>query len=130
MKTVSDGFDPAAAKQAIFEYCKKRGALAVGVANLEALERIAPAGHRPSDLMPRVRTVISLGVGRYDRNALRFPGDDAKELAAVHGQTNAIEGANTAELQMYIIDNQKGIGLHLIKPDARPSRAPWRLLRR
>jgi hypothetical protein len=31
------------AKQAIFDYCKKRGALAVGIASLEACERIAPA---------------------------------------------------------------------------------------
>src|SRR5678816_3430214 len=51
------------AKQAIVEYCKKRGALAVGVASLEACERIAPPGHRPSDLFPRVKSVISIGVG-------------------------------------------------------------------
>lgn len=42
--------EPVSAKQAIFDYCRKRGALAVGVADLAALERIAPPGHRPSDL--------------------------------------------------------------------------------
>jgi hypothetical protein len=30
MTKVSEGIDPAVAKQATFEYCKKRGALAVG----------------------------------------------------------------------------------------------------
>jgi len=53
------------AKQAIFDYCKKRGALAVGIASLEACERIAPPGHRPSDLFPRVKSVIAIGVGFY-----------------------------------------------------------------
>ena len=36
--------DPIAAKAAVLEYCKRKGALAVGVADLEAIERIAPAG--------------------------------------------------------------------------------------
>ena len=54
-----DSTPPADSKQAILEYCLRKGALAAGVADLEAIERIAPAGHRPSDLMPRVRSVIS-----------------------------------------------------------------------
>ena len=46
MKRSTEGFvgvDPAAAKRAIVDYCSKRGALAVGVADLEVLERIAPS---------------------------------------------------------------------------------------
>ena len=54
--TAADG-----AKQAILDYCLRKGALAAGVADL-ALQRIAPPGHRPSDLMPKVKSVISLGV--------------------------------------------------------------------
>ena len=61
--------DPIEAKEAILGYCKKKGALVAGVADLEALERIAPAGHRPSDLMPRVKSVISLGVGGQTQGA-------------------------------------------------------------
>ena len=39
--------DPGEAKEAILGYCRKKGALAAGVADLEALERIPPAtGHR------------------------------------------------------------------------------------
>jgi hypothetical protein len=56
--------DPVAAKQTIVEYCLRKGALVAGVADLAAVERIAPAGHRPSDLMPRVKSVIAVGVCR------------------------------------------------------------------
>jgi epoxyqueuosine reductase QueG len=70
--------DPATAKAEIFEYAKRRGALAVGVADLAAIERIAPAGHRPSDIMPRVRSVIALGVGGQTQGAWSVP---AKAMA-------------------------------------------------
>ena len=65
--------DPEKAKRAVLEYCKRKGALAVGVADLAALQRIAPAGHRPSDLMPRVKSVISLGVGGQTQGAWTVP---------------------------------------------------------
>lgn len=51
------------AKQQVFAYALKKGALAVGVASVEDIERVAPPGHRPSDVLPRVRSVISVGVG-------------------------------------------------------------------
>ena len=70
--------DSDAAKSAIFDYCKRKGALAVGVADLDALERIAPPGHRPSDIMPRVKSVIALGVGGQTQGAWTIP---AKALA-------------------------------------------------
>ena len=70
--------DPIEAKEAILGYCKKKGALVAGVADLEALESIAPAGHRPSDLMPRVKSVISLGVGGQTQGAWTLP---AKAMA-------------------------------------------------
>ena len=54
---------PTAAKEDIIAYCRKRGALAVGVAEVDALERIAPPGHGPRAMMPKVRSVISIGVG-------------------------------------------------------------------
>src|ERR1044071_2846659 len=61
------------AKQAIFDYCRKRGALAVGVASLADCERIAPPVHRPSDLFPRVKSVISLGVGGQTQGTWQLP---------------------------------------------------------
>ncbi|MEM7344335.1 MAG: hypothetical protein AAF485_08820, partial [Chloroflexota bacterium] len=48
----------AEAKEKIIAYCKKRGALAVGVADVEILERIAPPGHGPRALMPRVQYAL------------------------------------------------------------------------
>jgi len=65
--------DPVAAKQTIVEYCQRKGALIAGVADLAAVERIAPAGHRPSDLMPRVKSVIAVGVGGATQGAWRVP---------------------------------------------------------
>jgi len=65
--------DPAAVKQAILEYCLRKGALVAGIADLEAIQRIAPAGHRPTDLMPRVKSVISIGVGGSTAGAWRVP---------------------------------------------------------
>ncbi|MBM3486487.1 MAG: hypothetical protein FJX67_07620 [Alphaproteobacteria bacterium] len=70
--------DPAAAKAEIIAYAKKRGALVVGVADLAAIERIAPPGHRPSDIMPRVKSVIALGVGGQTQGAWSVP---AKAMA-------------------------------------------------
>ena len=55
--------DRSQTKESLFAYARKKGALAVGVADLAEIERIAPAGHRPSDLMPKVKSVISIGVG-------------------------------------------------------------------
>ena len=78
MATHRDSTPPEDAKQAILDHCLEKGALAAGVADLEAIERIAPAGHRPSDLMPRVRSVISLGVGGQTQGAWTVP---AKAMA-------------------------------------------------
>jgi hypothetical protein len=72
MSLVSD-IDPVAAKQAITDYCLRKGALVAGVADIDAVERIAPAGHRPSDLMPRVKSVIAVGVGGATQGAWRVP---------------------------------------------------------
>ena len=68
-----EDIDPVAAKQKIVEYCLRKGALVAGVADLAAVERIAPAGHRPSDLMPRVKSVIAVGVGGATQGAWRVP---------------------------------------------------------
>ena len=65
--------DPQKAKEEVFAYCKRKGALAVGVADVAALERIAPPGHRPSDLMPKVKSVIALGVGGQTQGAWTLP---------------------------------------------------------
>jgi epoxyqueuosine reductase QueG len=78
-------FDVDEVKQDLVNYCTKRGALAVGVADVEVLERIAPPGHGPRALMPRVRAVISLGVGGATQGAwfssaktMAFVGDTEK----------------------------------------------------
>ena len=65
--------EPKAAKEAVFEYVRRKGALAVGVADLEVIEQVAPPGHRPSDMMPRVKSVIAIGVGGQTQGAWSVP---------------------------------------------------------
>lgn len=67
------GLDPHEAKAQILEYCKRKGALVAGVADIEALQRIAPPGHRPRDMLPRAKSVIALGVGGQTRGAWAVP---------------------------------------------------------
>ena len=57
MARLSD-IDPQKAKEAILGYCKRKGALVAGVADLAMIDKIAPEGHRPKDIMPRVKSVI------------------------------------------------------------------------
>ena len=47
-------------KQAIVQLAKQGGALVVGVADPEKFEG-APEGHRPTDLLPRAKSVIVVG---------------------------------------------------------------------
>ena len=68
-----DAIDPAEAKQLVLDYCRRKGALAVGVADIDMLERIAPPGFGPRDLMPKVKSVIALGVGGQTQGAWSLP---------------------------------------------------------
>jgi len=111
--------DPAAAKQAVIEYCKKRGALAVGVASLEACERIAPPGHRPSDLMPKVKSVISIGVGGQTRGAWQLP---AKAMAYM-GSTE-VRGYSVAYGCAFYIEQKFGVPAVYVPPDLDPEGGP------
>ena len=73
-------FDPTKAKELMRNYVMKKGALAFGIADVEALEKIAPKGYGPTALLPRVKSVISLGVGGGTRGAWAA---DAKTLAYI-----------------------------------------------
>ena len=70
---VKTDIDPHEAKKTILEYCLKKGALVAGVADIKAIERIAPEGHRPSDMWPRAKSVISLAVGGQTQGAWQVP---------------------------------------------------------
>ena len=45
-------------------FALKRGAVAVGIAEVEAIKQQAPAGHQPSDLMMEARNVIVIGIAQ------------------------------------------------------------------
>ena len=87
---IDSPLNPNEAKEAILGYCLKKGALAAGVADLDAIERIAPAGHRPSDLMPRVKSVISLGVGGQTQGAWTVPAKALTFFGSTEGRAYSI----------------------------------------
>lgn len=107
------------AKQAIVEYCRKRGGLAVGVASLEACERIAPPGHRPSDLFPRVKSVIAIGVGGQTQGAWQLP---AKAMA-YSGSTEA-RAYKLAYGLAFFIEQKFGAPSVYVPPDLDPEGGP------
>lgn len=111
--------DPVAVKKAIFEYCKKRGALAVGVADLATVERIAPPGHRPTDLMSRVKSVISLGVGGQTRGAWQLP---AKAMA--YSGSTEVRAYSAAYACAFFIEQKFGVPAVYVPPDVDPEGGP------
>lgn len=111
--------DAVAAKQAIFEYCKKRGALAVGVADLAAVERICPPGHRPTDLMPRVKSIISVGVGGQTQGAWQLP---AKAMA--YSGSTEVRAYSVAYGAAFFIEQRFGAPSAYVPPDMDPEGGP------
>ena len=113
------GDGPAAAKRAIVDYCSKRGALAAGVADLEVLERIAPPGDRPADLMPRGKSVISLGVGGQTRGAWQLP---AKAMA--YSGSTEVRAYSVAYACAFFIEQKFGAPSAYVPPDMDPESGP------
>ena len=111
--------DPVAAKQVILDYCKRKGALAVGVADLDAIERIAPAGHRPRDIMPHVKSVIAVGVGGQTQGAWTIP---AKALG-YFGSTET-RAYTIAYGLAFFIERKFGIRSVYCPPDMDPDAGP------
>ena len=111
--------DPAEAKKTIFDYCKRKGALAIGVADLDALERIAPPGHRPTDIMPRVKSVISVGVGGQTHGAWSVP---AKALG-YFGSTET-RAYGIAYGAAFFIESKLGYPAIYCPPDMDPDAGP------
>jgi epoxyqueuosine reductase QueG len=117
--SAATAIDPQAAKGRIVEYCKRRGALAVGVADLAALERIAPPGHRPSDLMPRVKSVISVGVGGQTQGAWQMP---AKAMA--YSGSTETRAYGVAYGCAFFIEKEFGAPSIYVPPDLDPEGGP------
>src|SRR5258706_14229458 len=107
------------AKQAIFDYCRKRGAFAVGVASLEAGERIARRGHRPSDPIPRVKSVISLGVGGQTQGTWQMP---AKAMA--YSGSTEVRAYKVAYGCSFFIEQKFGVPSIYVPPDIDPEGGP------
>lgn len=76
-----------AAGERIRAYCLERGASAVGVADVDILERIAPNGFGPRDVLPAVGAVISLGDTGCTQGTWRTP---AKIMATAGASVSRI----------------------------------------
>lgn len=109
---VKTDIDPAVAKQTILDYCLKKGALVAGVADIKAIERIAPEGHRPSDMWPRAKSIISLGVGGQTQGAWHIP---AKALG-YFGSTE-VRAYTIAYGAAFLIENKFGKRAIYCPPD-------------
>ena len=119
MAIAEHAIDPLEAKQQILDYCRRKGALAAGVADLTAIERIAPPGHRPTDLMPRVKSVISIGVGGQTQGAWTVP---AKAMG-YFGSTET-HAYKIAYGLAFFIESKFGIRSIYCPPDMDPDGGP------
>jgi len=111
--------DPQAAKEAILDYCRRKGALAAGIADLAAIERIAPPGHRPTDIMPRVKSVIALGVGGQTQGAWAVPAKAMGYFGSTESRAYTI-----AYGCAFFIENKFGIPSVYCPPDMDPDGGP------
>jgi epoxyqueuosine reductase QueG len=119
MATAKPDIDPAEAKKQVLDYCRRKGALAAGVADLAAIERIAPPGHRPTDIMPRVKSVIAVGVGGQTQGAWTVP---AKAMG-YFGSTET-RAYKIAYGLAYFIEGKFGIRSIYCPPDMDPDAGP------
>ena len=95
---MTQAFDPTEIRSLVDAYCAKKGALAVGIADVGILERMSPPGHGPRTVMPKVRSVISIGVGGGTAGAWAA---NAKTLAYV-GDTETLAYKVAFGLAFYI----------------------------
>ena len=111
--------DPEEAKREILGYCLRKGALAAGVADISAVERIAPEGHRPSDLWPRARSIVALGVGGQTQGAWSVP---ARALG-YFGSTET-RAYTIAYGCAFFVENRYGARAIYCPPDMDPEAGP------
>ena len=87
-------------KNTLRDYAMKRGAAAFGIADAELVARFTPSGHAPTDLLPGVESVISVGVTGPTQGTWRAP---AKVMTSV--------GANVGRIYRVAV----GLSFHIEK---------------
>jgi epoxyqueuosine reductase QueG len=89
------------------------------VASLADCERIAPPGHRPSDLFPRVKSVISLGVGGQTQGTWQMP---AKAMA--YSGSTEVRAYKLAYGLAFFIEQKFAAPSIYVPPDLDPEGGP------
>lgn len=127
MESASSSVDSHDAKAQILNYCQRKGALVAGVADLAILDRVAPIGHRPRDLMPRVKSVIALGVGGQTQGAWSVPARALSFFGSTEGKAYKVAFGCA-----FFIENQFGKPSIYCPPDPDPecgTRVPFQSLK-
>lgn len=114
---MANNIEPMEAKELMRDYAMQKGALAFGVADVQTLEKIAPQGYGPTALLPRVKSVISLGVGGGTRGAWAA---DAKTLAYI-GDTETM-AYKIAYGLAFMIEQKFGARAIFCPPDMDPEK--------
>jgi len=63
----------AGAEERIKRYAIECGASVAGIASVEDINRYAPKGHRPGDILPKAKSVVATGGPLYTMGAWRSP---------------------------------------------------------
>ena len=113
IREAESGGDAAVAKEAVVAYGKRKGALAVGIADAEPLQRISPEGFGPRDIMPRVRSVIAIGVGGPTLGAWRASAKTMGFMGSSEGMAYRI-----AYGMAYFIEREFGAPTIYCPPDS------------
>jgi hypothetical protein len=92
---------PTGAETEIREKALAMGAKAVGIASVKAINRFAPAGHRPDDLLKGAKSVVVLGGGEPTAGAWRTGVNRA--LGSIGYNRNQL-GSAARQLSYYLED--------------------------
>ena len=92
--------DTSEIKTTLRDYALKRGAAAFGIVEADLVAKFTPPGHAPADLLPGVKSVISVGVTGPTQGTWRAP---AKVMTSV--------GANVGRIYRVAV----GLSFHIEK---------------
>ena len=84
---MTDEINPEEAKLALRDYALKRGAARFGIADAGTVAKFSPPGHSPADLLPHVKSVISIAVSGPTQGTWRAP---AKVMTSVGANVGRI----------------------------------------
>lgn len=108
-------------EEAIKEQAAKLGAWVVGIASAEAINKIAPKGHRPADLMRGTKSVVVVGTGVTSAGSWRAPSARIQASIAYNRTLNIV----IAQQLVPFIEKNFGHAAMLCPPGSANGRHPY-----